>query len=56
MWFGQYDVVTYVNTYFLHLFLWERFREISPMTVDFKAIKPWVVDGVEKVKSSCLKC
>lgn len=43
----------YVN--FLHLFILKRFGAPSPMPPEFKPVKPWMVDGVEKVKTSHLK-
>lgn len=49
---GRYDVITYANTAFLQMFLWERFRALSPTPVEFKAFKLQivVVKGVRKKK------
>lgn len=52
---GWDDVVTYGYPNFSQLFLKERFRVISPVLVEFKAIKLQVVDGVEKNKMSHLE-
>lgn len=51
---GRYDVVSYVDANFLQLFLWERFEGLVPKPRDFKAPRPQIVDGVEKVKTSLL--
>lgn len=51
----QYEVVSYANANFLQLLLWERFGALSLMLIEFKLVKPRVVDRVEKVKSSLLK-
>lgn len=51
---GRYDVVSYVDANFLQLFLWERFEGLAPKPRDFKAPRPQIVDGVEKVKTSLL--
>lgn len=43
-------MVTYADANLLQMFLLKRFRALSPITVEFKAVKPRMVDGVEKVK------
>lgn len=35
-----YGVITYVDASFLQMFLWERFRPLSPVPVEFKSVKP----------------
>lgn len=55
-WVDRYEVVIYVDVNFLQLFLWERFRALSPIPKEFKPVKHQVVDGIEKVKTSLLKC
>lgn len=41
--FGRYNVVIYIDTEFLQMFLWERFVVLSPKPVEFDAIEPEVV-------------
>lgn len=48
----QYNALCYVNANFFQLFLWERFRAISPMPHEFKAVQPQVVEGVMRIKTS----
>lgn len=50
---GRYDVVMNVDTFFLQMFLRERFGALSPKLVEFKAAKPekLIIDGVEKEKT-----
>lgn len=51
---GKYDVIMYVGTYFLQMFLRERFGALSSKPVEFKAAKPEkvIIDEVEKEKTS----
>lgn len=49
---GRSNIVSYVNTNFLQLFLWEKFRAISPLPLEFKTIQLKKIDVVDKVKKS----
>lgn len=40
---GRYDVVSYVDSNFLQLFMWERFRVLLPKPREFKAPTPQLV-------------
>lgn len=53
--FRRYDVVIYVDVNFLQLFLWERFKVLSPKPNEFGTVHPQWIDGVERVQTSLLK-
>lgn len=48
-------MVCYVDSNFLKLFLWERFRVSSSMPREFKEAKPQLIDWVERIKTSHLR-
>lgn len=51
--FGWYNIVTYADAPFLQMFLWERFRTLSPKLVEFKSVKleKVIIDREEKEKT-----
>lgn len=41
---GRYTVVSYANSAFLQLYLWERFKGLTPQPVQFEAVNTGTVE------------
>lgn len=41
---GRYTVVSYANSAFLQLYLWERFKGLAPQPVQFEAVNTGTVE------------
>lgn len=54
---GQYDIIRYVDTSFIEMFLWKRSGALFPKLIKFEVVRPEkvIVDRVEKEKTSYYK-
>lgn len=46
---GRYTVVSYANSAFLQLFLWERFKGLAPQPVQFEAVNVVTVEDENEI-------
>lgn len=46
---GRYTMVSYANSVFLQLFLWERFNSLAPQSVQFEAVTMMTVEDEDEI-------
>lgn len=49
---GRYTVVSYANTAFLQLFLWEKFKNLGPQPTQFEAVDMVTVEDENRMVKS----